>query len=56
MGLPVPVFGLANTAVGQRVAGVIGIHAEVEVVTGVRHGELETDRSAGSGAQEPGCF
>lgn len=39
--LTVSVLGLADAAVGQGVAGVIGIHAEVEVVTGVSHGQLE---------------
>lgn len=33
--LPVAIFGLADAAVGQRVAGVVGIHAEVEVMAGV---------------------
>lgn len=49
VGLPVAVFGLTDAAVGQGVAGVVGVHAEVEVVAGVRHGELEADGSAGSG-------
>lgn len=39
--LPVSVLRLADAAVGEGVAGVIGIHAKVEVVTGVSHGELE---------------
>lgn len=39
--LPVSVLGLADATVGKGVAGMIGIHAEVEVVTGVSHGELE---------------
>lgn len=39
--LPVPVLRLADAAVGEGVSGVIGIHAEVEVVTGVSHGKLE---------------
>lgn len=38
---PVPVLRLADATVGEGVAGVIGIHAEVEVVTGVSHGKLE---------------
>lgn len=38
--LPVSVFGLPDAAVGEGVAGVIGIHAEVEVVTWVSHAEL----------------
>lgn len=38
--LPVPVLGLADAAVGQRVAGVVGVHAKVEVMAGVSHGEL----------------
>lgn len=37
---PVPVLGLADAAVGQGVAGVVGIHAKVEVMAGVGHGEL----------------
>ena len=41
MDLPVAVLGLADAAVGERVAGMVGIHAEVEVVTGVSHGQLE---------------
>lgn len=36
----VPVLGLADAAVGERVAGVVGVHAKVEVVAGVGHGEL----------------
>lgn len=39
--LPVAVLGLADAAVGQRVAGVVGVHSEVEVVAWVSHGELE---------------
>lgn len=42
--LPVSVLRLADAAVGEGVAGVIGIHAEVEVVTGVSHGELKERR------------
>lgn len=42
--LPVSVLGLADAAVGEGVACMIGIHAEVEVVTGVGHGELERER------------
>lgn len=42
--LPVPVLGLADAAVGEGVPGVIRIHAEVEVVTGVSHGELKAGR------------
>lgn len=38
---PVPVLRLADATVGEGVAGVIRIHAEVEVVTGVSHGKLE---------------
>lgn len=41
---PVSVLGLADAAVGEGVAGVVGIHAKVEVVTGVSHGELEDER------------
>lgn len=41
---PVSVLGLADAAVGKGVAGVVGIHAKVEVVTGVSHGELEDGR------------
>lgn len=36
----VPVLGLADATVGEGVAGVVGVHAEVEVMAGVRHGEL----------------
>lgn len=39
--LPVAVLGLADAAVGQRVAGVVGVHSKVEVVAWVSHGELE---------------
>lgn len=39
--LPVPILGLADAAIGKGVAGMIGIHAEVEVVTGVSHAQLE---------------
>lgn len=45
--LPVPVFGLADAAVGKRVAGMIRIHAEVEVVAGVSHGQLEERKEGG---------
>lgn len=38
--LPVSVFGLADSTVGQGVAGVVGVHAKVEVMAGVGHGEL----------------
>lgn len=38
--LPVSVLGLADSAVGQRVAGVVGVHAKVEVMAGVGHGKL----------------
>lgn len=38
--LSVPVLGLADATVGEGVAGVVGVHAEVEVMAGVRHGEL----------------
>lgn len=37
---PVPVLGLADATVGQGVAGVVGVHAKVEVMAGVGHGEL----------------
>lgn len=40
MDLAVTVLWLADPAVGQRVAGVVRVHAEVEVVTRVGHGEL----------------
>lgn len=40
MDLAVAVLGLADAAVGQRVAGVVRVHAEVEVVTRVGHSEL----------------
>lgn len=40
MDLAVAVLWLADPAVGQRVAGVVRVHAEVEVVTRVGHGEL----------------
>lgn len=40
MHLPVSILGLPDATVGQGVAGVVGIHAEVEVMTGVSHGEL----------------
>lgn len=36
----VPVLGLADATVGEGVAGVVGVHAEVEVMAGVRHGQL----------------
>lgn len=39
--LPVSILRLTDAAVGKGVAGVIRIHAEVEVVTGVCHGQLE---------------
>lgn len=45
--LPVPVLGLADATVGEGVAGVVGVHAEVEVMAGVRHGEL------GGGQRQP---
>lgn len=38
---PVPVLGLPDAAIREGVAGMIGIHAEVEVVAGVSHGQLE---------------
>lgn len=38
--LSVPVLGLADAAIGQGVAGVVGVHAKVEVMAGVSHGEL----------------
>lgn len=47
--LPVSVLGLADSAVGQRVAGVVGIHAKVEVMAGVGHGEL----GGGRGQSQP---
>lgn len=39
--LPVPIFRLTDTTVGQRVASVIRIHAKVEVVAGVSHRKLK---------------
>lgn len=42
--LPVAVLGLADAAVGEGIARMVGIHAEVEVVTRVSHGELERER------------
>lgn len=38
--LSVPVLGLADAAVGEGVAGVVGVHAKVEVMAGVGHGKL----------------
>ncbi len=38
--LSVSILRLADAAIGKRVAGMIRIHAEVEVVTGVSHGKL----------------
>lgn len=37
----VPVLGLADATVGKGVAGMIRIHAKVEVVTWMSHGQLE---------------
>lgn len=45
--LPVAVLWLTDATVGQRVAGVVGVHAEVEVVTGVSHGQLTETRRTG---------
>lgn len=39
--LPVTVLRLADATVGQRIAGVVRVHSEVEVVAWVSHGELE---------------
>lgn len=44
---PVAVFGLTDAAVGQRVTSVIGVHPEVQVMTGVSHGQLRWRRNAG---------
>lgn len=49
--LPVTVLGLADAAVGQRVAGVVGVHSEVEVVAWVSHGELEDKEKQRVGVQ-----
>ena len=38
--LPVAVLGLADATVGQGVAGVVWVHAKVEVVAGMGHGQL----------------
>lgn len=40
MDLAVAVLGLADAAIGQRVACVVRVHAEVEVVTWMGHGKL----------------
>lgn len=45
----VPVLGLADATVGEGVAGVVGVHAEVEVMAGVRHGELGGGQSQSLG-------
>ena len=39
--LPVSILRLTDATVGKGVAGVIRIHPEVEVVTGVCHGQLQ---------------
>lgn len=39
--LPVSIFGLADATVREGVAGVVRIHTEVEVMTGVRHRQLK---------------
>lgn len=39
--LPVPVLRLADATVGEGIASVIWIHAEIEVVAGVSHGKLQ---------------
>lgn len=49
--LPVAVLGLADAAVGQRVAGVVGVHSEIEVVAWVSHGELEDREKQRVGVQ-----
>lgn len=49
--LSVPVLGLADATVGQGVAGVVGVHAKVEVVAGVGHGELGGGRRRGKESQ-----
>lgn len=41
--LPVAVLRLTDAAVGEGVAGVIGVHPEVEMMAGVRHGQLEEE-------------
>lgn len=50
--LPVSILGLADATVGQGVSGVIGIHAEVEVVTRVSHGELGERTNEGVSRKE----
>lgn len=40
MDFSVPVLRLADATVGEGVAGVVGVHAKVEVMTGVSHGQL----------------
>lgn len=42
--LAVAVLGLADATVGERVAGVVWVHAKVQVVAGVRHGQLRRER------------
>lgn len=49
--LPVTVLGLADAAVGQRVAGVVRVHSEVEVVAWVSHAELENGEKQRAGVQ-----
>lgn len=39
--LAVSVLGLTDATVGERVSGVVGIHAEVQVVAGVSHSQLK---------------
>lgn len=41
MNFPVPILRLPDTTVGKGVAGMIRIHAKVEVVTWMSHGQLE---------------
>lgn len=54
--LPVAVFGLADSAVGQRVAGVVGVHAKVEMVTGMCHGQLRKRQIGMNGKLFPFFF
>lgn len=41
--LSVPILGLADAAVGQGVTGVVRVHAKVQVVAGVSHGQLKRE-------------
>lgn len=52
MDLAVAVLWLADPAVGQGVACVVRVHAEVEVVTRVGHGELVGGARGGLGERE----